>query len=79
MGNFNSNIFRIYARWPEYAIKPSEQQNLTSVGDCNIMTQNSNLINFGMDFIIEIINLDLFKNSESFILKKISEKFNLKE
>ena len=42
---------------------PQWQQNLTSVrnlysytkiGDFNNMTQNSNLINFGMDFIIEI-------------------------
>ena len=30
----------------------------------NIMTQNSTLISFGMNFIIEIVNLGLFKNSE---------------
>ena len=47
---------------------------LPKMRDFNIMTQNSILINFGMDFIIEIINLDLFEISESFILhtRKIS-------
>ena len=54
---------------------PSEKAKLNfcgkllyKMGDFNIMTQKSILINFGMDFIIEIVNLDLLKNSESFIL-----------
>ena len=35
--------------------------------DYNNMPQNSILINFGMDFIIEIVNLKFLKNVECFI------------
>ena len=37
---------------------------LPKMRDFNIMTQNSILINFGMNFIIEIVTLGLFKNLE---------------
>ena len=33
--------------------------------DFDIMTQNSNLIKFDMDFIIEIVNLEFLKNPEN--------------
>ena len=40
------------------------------------MTQNSILINFDVDFIIEIVNQDVLKNLEYFIPYKTSqEKF----
>ena len=37
---------------------------LTKMRDFNILTQNSILINFGMNFIIEIVNQGLYKNLE---------------
>ena len=37
---------------------------LPKMRDVNIMTQNSILINFDMNFIIEIVTLGLFKNLE---------------
>ena len=43
------------------------------MGDFNIMTQNSILINFGVDFIIEIVNL---KKLEYFIPCKTSQEKN---
>ena len=36
----------------------------TKMRDFNILTQKSILINFGMNFIIEIVNQGLFKNLE---------------
>ena len=40
----------------------------------NNTSQNSFLINFGMDFIIEIVNLEFLKNLECFVpYKKLPE------
>ena len=36
----------------------------------NIMTENSILTNFGVDFIIEIVNVEVLKDLEYFILYK---------
>ena len=37
---------------------------LPKISDFNIMTQKSILINFDMNFVIEIVTLGLFKNLE---------------
>ena len=37
------------------------------MGDFDIMTQNSILVKFNMDFIIEIVNLEFLNKSENFI------------
>ena len=41
------------------------------MGDFIIMTQNSIFINFGMDVMIAIVNLEFLKNSKDFIPYKI--------
>ena len=43
------------------------------MGDFNIMTQNSILINFDVDFIIEIVNLEVLKIFQYFIPYKTSQ------
>ena len=52
---------RKYRRLREYAIQPYEKLNFsktfcTRMKDFNNMPQNSILINFGVDYIIELIN-----------------------
>ena len=48
--------------------------------DFNIMTQNSILINFDMNLIIVIVNLEFLSNSEGFIpYKRLPEKFHNKK
>ena len=50
------------------------------MGDFRFMTQNSILINFDMDLIIVIVNLEFLNNSEGFIpYKRLSEKFHNKK
>ena len=50
------------------------------MGDFRFMTQNSILINFGMDLIIVIVNLEFLNNSEGFIpYKRLPEKFHNKK
>ena len=44
--------------------KKKKKKKLPKMRDFNIMTQNSILINFDMNFIIEIVTLGLFKNLE---------------
>ena len=50
------------------------------MGDFRFMTQNSILINFDMDLIIVIVNLEFLNNSEGFIPhKRLPEKFHNKK
>ena len=42
----------------------------SKIRDFNIMPENSILANFGKDFIIEIVNVDVLKNLQYFILYK---------
>ena len=49
------------------------------MGGFKIMTQSSILINFGVDFIIEIVNLEVLKKLEHFIpYKTLLEKNPIK-
>ena len=50
------------------------------MGDFRFMTQNSILINFDMDLIIVIVDLEFLNHSEGFIpYKRLPEKFHNKK